>query len=99
MTESGRRAQLVAVATTDFLVGEIAAVFEFDDDPLGGTLGDTGYLGKISHANVRVLRDKDQHSRVAGEERPRSPFVVGHPASYLRFDVFSGLHVVEALSI
>ena len=78
MAEHRGSADLVVVAATDSLVGEVARLFQVGHDALCRAFGDTGHHRYVAGSNVGVLRDQDQDSGVAGEEGPRSVFGICH---------------------
>ena len=54
MAEGRVSTQLVAVPSTNLLVGQIAVFLEFYDDALGGSLGDAGHFGDVTNPYVGV---------------------------------------------
>ena len=72
MTQVGIFDDRIVVAATDSFVGETTGRFEFGDDALHRTLGDTDDFGYLALANVDVSSDGEQHMGVVGQELPGS---------------------------
>jgi len=54
VTEVGIRLQAVAIAASLPLMGQVAGLFEFGDDPLGGALGDADTGCDVAKAYLRL---------------------------------------------
>jgi hypothetical protein len=72
VTHRGLRVDLVVVATPDALPADVVRLDEVGHDSLSGSLGDADRLRDVSHANVSVSSDAEQHLRVVGQEPPVS---------------------------
>jgi len=62
---------LVAVAPSLALAQDVARFLELGHDPLNGPLGHTDRRSHVTHSQLGVLRDAQQHVRVVGQEGPR----------------------------
>jgi len=62
----------VRVPTPDPLLGDVAGLLQVRDDPLDGTLGDTGLLGEVPQARVRCACEEKEDATVIGQQRPRA---------------------------
>ncbi len=70
VTERHAGCDFVMVASAHPLVAHIAGFFQFGDDPLGCSLGNTDLGGDVASSNVGVLGDAVEDVRVVGEEGP-----------------------------
>lgn len=62
--------QFVVVAPPHPLMAKITGIFQFDDNPLGRSFGNTDLGGDVASPNVGILGDAEQHVRVVGQEGP-----------------------------
>ena len=60
----------VTVATTVFLLDDVAGLAQVGDDPERGALGYAKRSGDIAQAHPGVIRDADQGAGMVGEEAP-----------------------------
>ncbi len=64
----------VGVAATLPTAGEVAALDQLADDPLGRSFGDADLAGQVPHPHVGVAVQQDENVRVVGQEGP----LLGH---------------------
>lgn len=70
VTEWNAFRYFVTIAPTHPLVAEITGFFQFGDNPLGCSLGNSDLGGDVASSNVGILGDAEQHVRVVGQEGP-----------------------------
>jgi hypothetical protein len=80
--------ELVLVAPTDALAGQIALRDEVRNYALGRAFRDANALGYIAEPDFGILRDAQKHMRVVGEERPaRHTRTITHKFGFMKKEI------------
>jgi hypothetical protein len=72
------RTEAVVVAAPFLLVREVPVGFELNNDPLGGSLGDSYTGSDVTQSDAGRLCNQDEYPGVIGEKRPCSGVFVDH---------------------
>ena len=67
---------LVLVAATVSLAGDVAGGGQLSDDAMGGPFGDPDLVADLAQANAGIVGDADQHPGVVGQKRPTGSWML-----------------------